>query len=154
MQHDTDDCDIVGRAFNKREVRSAEKQEDSLRILAQTPVYRHDNRYGDITISGDSRAHNGDIINYYHNRVQPQKDPYEIFLASLAFPRMNVRLRNVATASPTTCRWLFDHEQFALWADVSKMHEHHGFLWLEGKPGSGKSTVMKETLTWAEEKWP
>jgi len=29
------------------------------------------------------------------------------------------------------------------WRDVAKISEHHGFLWIKGKPGTGKSTIMK-----------
>lgn len=46
------------------------------------------------------------------------------------------------------------HPDFLDWIDDNKIHEHHGFLWIKGKPGSGKSTIMKETLTSAKQAWP
>lgn len=63
---------------------------------------------------------------------------------------MDARLHDIATALPTTSEWLFRHEQFAVWLDSSKAVDHHGFLWIKGKPGSGKSTITKKTLAWAE----
>ncbi|KAK4239627.1 hypothetical protein C8A03DRAFT_42779 [Achaetomium macrosporum] len=32
------------------------------------------------------------------------------------------------------------------WLDPKKLADHHGFLWLKGKPGTGKSTLMKFAL--------
>ena len=32
------------------------------------------------------------------------------------------------------------------WLDPNKILEHNGFLWVKGKPGAGKSTMMKYTL--------
>ncbi|KAK5082320.1 hypothetical protein LTR05_007466 [Lithohypha guttulata] len=55
---------------------------------------------------------------------------------------------------PATCRWLFEHVAFKRWSDDGQMYDHQGFFWLKGKPGCGKSTVMKNTLTWARKKWP
>jgi ankyrin repeat protein len=34
------------------------------------------------------------------------------------------------------------HPQYLEWLDPQK-HAHHGFLWIRGKPGAGKSTIMK-----------
>lgn len=28
------------------------------------------------------------------------------------------------------------------WLDTAKSPDHHGLLWIKGKPGSGKSTLM------------
>lgn len=66
---------------------------------------------------------------------------------------MSARVRNVAMALPTTCEWLPRHQCFIAWIDDNKIHEHHGFLWIKGKPGSGKSTIMKQTLVWAGQHW-
>lgn len=41
---------------------------------------------------------------------------------------------------PTSCAWAFDHASFQAWLDKPQ-----GPLWIKGKPGSGKSTLM-ETL--------
>ncbi|CAG8136981.1 unnamed protein product [Penicillium salamii] len=39
--------------------------------------------------------------------------------------------------------WLPKHPSYETWLDPSKLAQHHGFLWIGGKPGSGKSTLMK-----------
>ena len=67
----------------------------------------------------------------------------KLLLDSLEFARMDSRLQNVRTAHTRTCMWLFERDEYKDWRDVSKVEEHHGFLWIKGKPGCGKSTIMK-----------
>lgn len=109
--------------------------------------------YAHTRISGNAAVVQRDVCNYYptHN---PQHDIYKILHNSLMFAEMDAGLQNVVTALPTTCEWPFSHLHFAMWVDRSHIHEHHGFLWIRGKPGSGKSTIMKETLAWAQSQWP
>ena len=68
---------------------------------------------------------------------------YKALLESLTFPREDARLRNVSPAHRETCLWVFEQTAFKDWRDISKVTDHHGFLWIKGKPGSGKSTIMK-----------
>ena len=68
---------------------------------------------------------------------------YKALLESLTFPREDARLRNVSPAHRKTCLWVFEQAAFKDWCDTSKVTDHHGFLWIKGKPGSGKSTIMK-----------
>ena len=42
-------------------------------------------------------------------------------------------------ASPSTCNWVFSHPAYLEWSESP-----HGPLWIKGKPGSGKSTLMEE----------
>ncbi|KAH7060972.1 ankyrin repeat domain-containing protein [Paraphoma chrysanthemicola] len=42
--------------------------------------------------------------------------------------------------------WLLKSEQYLNWLDMTKVGEHHGFLWIKGKAGTGKSTLMKFAL--------
>ncbi|KAJ9659952.1 hypothetical protein H2198_002842 [Neophaeococcomyces mojaviensis] len=121
--------------------------------IAQQPTDQHHHQYGNITVGDNARAHIGDTIVYYPNETQSQ-DNYETLLKSLTFDRMDARLRNVGTALPMTCEWLVRHKDFIAWANISENHEHPDFLWIKGKPGSGKSTIMKETLAWAKREWP
>ncbi|KAF2231204.1 hypothetical protein EV356DRAFT_429177, partial [Viridothelium virens] len=64
-------------------------------------------------------------------------------IESLNFPREDARLRNVKRAHGKTCLWIFSQAEFKQWRDARNVAEHHGFLWIKGKPGSGKSTIMK-----------
>ena len=71
-------------------------------------------------------------------------------IASLAFDNINDRYNDIKMAHEGTCMWLLDDPKYLAWIDSKKIHEHHGLLWLKGKPGSGKSTLMKFIITEAE----
>jgi ankyrin repeat protein/nucleoside phosphorylase len=71
---------------------------------------------------------------------------YNTLLDSLPFERMNSRLLNIARALSQTCQWIFEDETFKTWITRGKLDNHHGFLWIKGKPGSGKSTIMVELM--------
>lgn len=36
-----------------------------------------------------------------------------------------------------TCEWILTHDSYVTW-----LNQHHGLLWLKGKPGSGKSILL------------
>ncbi|KAH8745409.1 hypothetical protein BGZ57DRAFT_862505 [Hyaloscypha finlandica] len=57
-------------------------------------------------------------------------------LRSLAFPEVFNRREEVDKAYSHTCGWILEHKSYKTWRDG------HGLLWLKGKPGSGKSTLM------------
>lgn len=62
-------------------------------------------------------------------------------LQSLAFRHMQTRASGISDAISGTCKWLFQHEAYIRWTQP-----HHGLLWIKGKPGSGKSTLVKYAL--------
>ncbi|KAI9857892.1 MAG: hypothetical protein M1813_008007 [Trichoglossum hirsutum] len=62
-------------------------------------------------------------------------------LRSLSFEEMNLRRNDVAPASYNTCAWVFDHESYSSW-----LSQRRGLLWIKGKPGAGKSTLIKYIL--------
>ncbi|KAF3313963.1 hypothetical protein TWF173_005555 [Orbilia oligospora] len=51
-----------------------------------------------------------------------------------------------ATAHQNTCNWLFKTPQFRRWEDRTNIETFNGVLWIKGKPGTGKSTLMKHAL--------
>ncbi|KAK4160059.1 ankyrin repeat domain-containing protein 17 [Cladorrhinum sp. PSN259] len=59
-------------------------------------------------------------------------------LKSLAFPHMQARSHDVSRAFAGTCKWLLEHKTYRRWAACDR-----GLLWIRGKPGSGKSTLIK-----------
>ena len=65
---------------------------------------------------------------------------------SLKFDRMETRFFDVEAATTGTCDWLFSIPEYDQWLDSNLVSEHHGFIWIKGKPGSGKSTVMKHAI--------
>lgn len=78
---------------------------------------------------------------------------YETLLESLNFSRMGARVRNVDDALRDTCRWFLNHRILREWIDDSKTSDNNGFLWIKGKPGSGKSTLMKLLFQNAQKTW-
>ncbi|KAJ0162771.1 Ankyrin-1, partial [Colletotrichum tanaceti] len=67
----------------------------------------------------------------------------EMLLASLKFDQIDKRQVNIKAAHAKTCEWLTKHPDYTAWMDRQKYSQHHGFLWIKGKPGAGKSTLMK-----------
>ncbi|KAL8367273.1 hypothetical protein RB599_010322 [Gaeumannomyces hyphopodioides] len=62
-------------------------------------------------------------------------------LQSLSFPQMTNRFHDIQPAKEKTCLWLLRHRKYRTWADRER-----SILWIMGKPGSGKSTLMKYAL--------
>ncbi|KAL8318557.1 hypothetical protein RB597_005710 [Gaeumannomyces tritici] len=76
-----------------------------------------------------------------HNLYQPQSETTQACLRSLAFQDMDGRPNDIANAADGTCEWLLEHETLKQWT-----RQPRGLLWIKGKPGSGKSTLMKYAL--------
>jgi hypothetical protein len=53
---------------------------------------------------------------------------------------MDARLNEIVTPSNNTCTWLLHNTKFVDWLNQG------GVLWIKGKPGSGKSTLMDFAL--------
>jgi hypothetical protein len=71
----------------------------------------------------------------------------EKLFASLTFEHIEDRHNNIRVAHADTCRWLLNNEVYQCWLDETHIAQHHGLLWLKGKPGSGKSTLIKFALS-------
>ncbi|OQE06945.1 hypothetical protein PENVUL_c015G05097 [Penicillium vulpinum] len=72
--------------------------------------------------------------------VQQTEDQENIdneILKSLAFPEMLDRRDNIKQRHENTCEWILRLEEYKPWRSDS-----HGLLWINGKPGAGKSTLM------------
>lgn len=67
------------------------------------------------------------------------------YLDSLDFNQLDARHATIKIAHSRTCRWLLKTPQYQDWLDITKIPDHHGFLWIKGKPATGKSTIMKFT---------
>lgn len=59
---------------------------------------------------------------------------------------MSFRSAARATAYSKTGQWLFETPEYKRWRDPALHAHHHGFLWIKGKPGAGKSTIVKTLL--------
>ncbi|KAK3331681.1 hypothetical protein B0T19DRAFT_397518 [Cercophora scortea] len=64
-------------------------------------------------------------------------------LASLAFPEMYRRKAAIGLPTENTCDWLLNHAVFRSWLDRTRVEKSQGFLCIKGKPGAGKSTILK-----------
>ncbi|KAK3613548.1 hypothetical protein LTR22_028112, partial [Elasticomyces elasticus] len=56
---------------------------------------------------------------------------------------MDSRRSTLKSAWSTTCQWLLKHPAYISWIDLEQLQQHQGLLWVKGKPGAGKSTLMK-----------
>ncbi|KAI0873370.1 heterokaryon incompatibility protein-domain-containing protein [Hypoxylon argillaceum] len=74
------------------------------------------------------------------------KDAEESCLRSLWFPSINTRRLNLEKPADQTCLWLFEHEVYQNWFMHRNRDKDGGLLWLKGKPGTGKSVLMKEAF--------
>ncbi|KAM3503841.1 hypothetical protein MY10362_003955 [Beauveria mimosiformis] len=83
--------------------------------------------------------------------VDLDSDRQQTLLRSLEFEQINARRSNIKPKYSTTCRWLLAHPDYLDWQDPKQAVKHHGFLWIRGGPGTGKSTIMnfayKEAMT-------
>ncbi|KIN08297.1 hypothetical protein OIDMADRAFT_80089, partial [Oidiodendron maius Zn] len=61
----------------------------------------------------------------------------------LYFTKIDERLTSLTAAQGTTCRWFLTKPKFISWHDVAQQADHGGFFWIQGNPGTGKSTLMK-----------
>lgn len=73
-------------------------------------------------------------------------------LDSLRFKELNNRLSRVRRAHSSTCNWIFDDEMYLQWLESSRIDLHERFLWMKGKAGAGKSTLVKHLLRRAQKK--
>lgn len=121
-------------------------------------------QYQNIINTGSSRSQFGDthhhnVTNNYHSAVgtdsQTEDDKrWATFKNALAFDRMDFRRATIDPAHNETCRWVLDTDEYRRWRDKAFREEHHGFLWIKGKPGVGKSTIMKFLLEHMKHEMP
>ena len=71
-------------------------------------------------------------------------------LRTLAFTEIHAREGRVESAAHNTGDWLLKSQDFQDWAQRKRLNEHHGFFWIQGNPGSGKSTLMKQAYSYIQ----
>ncbi|KGO49094.1 NACHT nucleoside triphosphatase [Penicillium expansum] len=69
---------------------------------------------------------------------EDQKKMDDDILRSLAFPEMLSRREGIQRRHGNTCQWILGLEEYKSWMDRSQ-----ALLWIKGKPGAGKSTLME-----------
>jgi ankyrin repeat protein len=98
------------------------------------------NQYNGHTLG--SQQHSGNI----NQRID--------FVEALAFDGMDSRYESIDPAHINTCQWLFQKPKYLQWRNPEHLASHDGFLWIKGKAGTGKSTLMKCAFEHAEENFP
>ncbi|KAI0201235.1 hypothetical protein F4808DRAFT_469889 [Astrocystis sublimbata] len=82
----------------------------------------------------------------YHERLT------ERILSTLRFSLMNARENQIKLVSEDTAAWIFDRRKSGAAAEDAQLHFAHWLevddpiFWISGKPGSGKSSLMKFLL--------
>ncbi|RYP20837.1 hypothetical protein DL765_002571 [Monosporascus sp. GIB2] len=75
--------------------------------------------------------------------IDEKAEMHKELLELLYFDEIDARLWTLKAAHDKTCRWFLEKEQYKAWMTAEKFRDHHGFIWIKGKPGAGKSTLMK-----------
>ena len=127
------------------------------KLDAETVPQLSGSQYHNNNAQGDSRNIYGNVINNYNSGLhqapaglrsaEEAQSPFlgdiKSILKNLEFEQMNDRLATIATAHLNTCEWLFRKREYKAWRDLTALKTDRGFLWIKGKPGAGKSTLMK-----------
>lgn len=144
-------------SYNPDSTRKRPREDDEDRSLhRQCPPQK---RYEDIRAHDYARQSIGDQyhgnVNIYQGGASASRSPeptaIETALESLMFEEMDARYLTIdALLAPSSCKWLLGREEYKRWQDIGSLSEHHGFLWIKGKAGAGKSTLMKFAFNNAE----
>ncbi|KFY57399.1 hypothetical protein V496_06431 [Pseudogymnoascus sp. VKM F-4515 (FW-2607)] len=105
-------------------------------------------------VGGNGYQHIGPIIYDSHKPLSPEEEEEKIarvLLESLRFPSMEDRYNDIRDPYPETFQWIFhdpkernkNWDNFAEWLGKQRLGENDGLYWIEGKAGSGKSTLMR-----------
>ena len=69
-----------------------------------------------------------------------------MLMDSLRFDQINSRQITIKNAYTKTCKWLLKNSAYMDWLNASKLSQYYGFLWIKGKPRTGKSILVKFAL--------
>ncbi|KAK1994353.1 ankyrin [Colletotrichum falcatum] len=78
-----------------------------------------------------------------HDDHRSSDDHRQTWLDSLKFKQLDSRQSTIIAAHNKTCRWFLESPNYNEWLKPEMLAEHRGLLWIRGKPGAGKSTLMK-----------
>jgi ankyrin repeat protein len=93
-------------------------------------------------IGSNSSANNNNTQNIWLLNLEQKK----ALLDSLWFTQLDTRRLTIKNAHRKTCQWFLQQSEYLNWFSSEKLSNDHGFLWIKGHPGTGKSTLMKFLL--------
>ncbi|KAI3321060.1 hypothetical protein HD806DRAFT_211328 [Xylariaceae sp. AK1471] len=90
----------------------------------------------------------GRDINIINNGPNTSREygKHQVLLESLRFDQMDARQLSIKKAHAQTCRWFLKTSTYTMWTPKDPPCKDYNFLWIKGKPGAGKSTLMKFLL--------
>ena len=106
-------------------------------------------------MSSESSSTREHITQSFERQEEKQKAEkfHQIFLESLYFPEIYCRQEEIKDAHKETFKWIFDEsgEKLRPWSNfVDWLEKGSGTYWINGKAGSGKSTLMNYILNQRE----
>ncbi|KAI0019466.1 hypothetical protein F4780DRAFT_446561 [Xylariomycetidae sp. FL0641] len=75
----------------------------------------------------------------------------EALVSKLTFEKLDFRYLTVQRKQKGTSEWFTEHRLYESWLDASNNIEHHGLLYIWGKPGAGKSVLMRHLVQHAKD---
>ncbi|KAF2126032.1 hypothetical protein P153DRAFT_425248 [Dothidotthia symphoricarpi CBS 119687] len=132
-------------ANNRQTTREEDKAYSLLGIFGvyMLPNYSEGKEYAFRRLRKEIRESSGNKV------LSLNEEQKRTLLESLRFDQIDARQMSIKNAHVKTCRWLLHKPEYLDWLNPTKLCEHHGFLWIKGKPGTGKSTLMKFALAQA-----
>lgn len=98
-------------------------------------------RFGSVALetSAASKAHSSGPTQSLQHRPEHR----QAMLDLLRFDAMESRHATIKLAQQKTCEWILSNATYTAWAKPQALRNDHGFLWIKGKPGAGKSVLVK-----------
>lgn len=139
----------VGERFMWAEGRTTKREEDAVYCLLGMFDIQMPLLYGEGREKAQKRLQKEIRESFGGRALSLSKEQRQTLLDSLRFDQIDARQMTIKNAHSKTCKWLLHKSEYHDWLDGTKLSEHHGFLWVKGKPGTGKSTLMKFALAHA-----
>lgn len=96
-----------------------------------------------------------EVQDKYGARILPLDDKQKhVLLDSLRYEQIDSRHLTIKNARNDSCQWILATDTWQNWLDLERLEQHQGFLWIKGKPGTGKSTLMKYLLSHTRRSMP
>ncbi|KAL8968187.1 MAG: hypothetical protein Q9197_005016 [Variospora fuerteventurae] len=132
------------RILGRLDARSLKETQDVRCLDQSVQQLVHELERGNNTVA-QLLANHKDILDSIEGRLENNQrtTANQQLLESLFFPEIDSREDQIQDAFDGTCRWIFNSST-ETWSNFRKWLEtENGVYWISGKPGAGKSTLMK-----------